>query len=198
MNERFFFSNSRSACDLPSDIYPSYNVEEFFPSNHMNFDYLSQTFPNLNLFPSVAFDQYRFNSSITDHCVSQLAKQMAYMRMMQEIENQQNAEKIKETDHFLNTPSIRTESMHVNQFIRDIMTRTLHEIYEEQIKQPRKVSKQGELLYVKKQANQQNNMTIFKSNKSHKVCLYLRDVDQQNNLSVSGHQLKVNVKERVD
>lgn len=159
---------------MPSDIYPRYNSEEFLSSNPMNFDYLSQSFPNFNLFPSLAFDPHQFNSSLTDHYVSQLAKQMAYVRMMQELENHQNHKNSKETVQFLNTPSILSESMHVNQLITDIMTRTLHQIYDEQTKQPRRVSKQGELLYVKKQRNHQGDMTMFKNNKQPKVCSFSR------------------------
>lgn len=175
MNERsfVFFSSSRLSYEMPSDIYPRYNSEEFLSSNQMNFNYLSQSFPNFNPFPSLSFEQYQFNSSLTDHYVSQLAKQMAYVRMMQELENHQNHKNIKETVQFLNTPSVLTESMHVNQLITDIMTRTLHEIYEEQTKQPKRVSKQGELLYVKKQTNHQGDTTIFKSNKQSKVRLFL-------------------------
>lgn len=132
----------------------------------MNFDYLSQSFAHANLFPSLSMDHYGTNSSLTDHYATQLAKQMAYSRMIQEIQNQ---EKMKETNHSHDTSSILTESLNINQIMTDIMTRTLHEIYEEQIKQSRRMSKQGELLYVKKPANGHGDTAIPKNNQQHKV-----------------------------
>jgi hypothetical protein len=59
--------------------------------------------------------------------------------------------------------------MHVNHIIHDIMSRTLNEIFEEQIKQQIKASKQEELLFVKKQNNNDGDMTIFNTKKQHKV-----------------------------
>jgi hypothetical protein len=49
------------------------------------------------------------------------------------------------------------------------MSRTLNDIFEEQIKQQKQASKQGELLFVKKQNNNNDDMTILKTNKQYKV-----------------------------
>lgn len=154
---------------MEGDLLPTFNSDVFFPSNYMNFDYLSHSFAHANLFPSLSMDHYGSNTSFTDHYVTQLAKQMAYLRMIQEIQNQ---EKINnDTNHSLDTSSVLTESLHVNQIMTDIMTRTLHEIYEEQIKQSRRISKQGELLYVKKPANEHSDTSISKNNSQSKVGL---------------------------
>jgi hypothetical protein len=154
--------------DSQSDILPIYNPEEFFLSSPMNFDYLSQSSSNMNLFSSFPINQYQLNSSsLPDDYITQLAKQMAYLRMIQEIENQRNnTNKSKLTT---NSSSILTESVHVNQIINDIMSRTLNDIFEEQIKQQKQASKQGELLFVKKQNNNNDDMTILKTNKQYKV-----------------------------
>jgi len=154
--------------DSQSDILPIYNPEEFFLSSPMNFDYLSQSSSNMNLFSSFPINQYQLNSSpLPDDYITQLAKQMAYLRMIQEIENQRNnTNKSKLTT---NSSSILTESINVNQIINDIMSRTLNDIFEEQIKQQKRVSKQGELLFVKKQNNNNDDMTILKTNKRYKV-----------------------------
>jgi hypothetical protein len=130
----------------------------------MNFDYLSQSIPNLNLFSTFSINQYQLNSSLTDDYITQLAKQMAYLRMIQEIENQRNNTKSKITT---NSSAILTESIHVNQIINDIMNRTLNDIFKEQIKQQTRVSKQGELLFVKKQNN--DDRMILKMTKQYKV-----------------------------
>jgi len=162
--------------DIKSDILPIYNPEELLLSSHINFDYLSQSFPNMNLFSSLPINQYQLNSpsSLEDNYITQLAKQMAYLRMMQEIEYQRNNKKSKVSTNFLNTssPSILTESMHVNHIINDIMVRTLNEILQEQIKQQQqqaRVSRQGELLFVKKQNNNNDDITILRTKKQHKV-----------------------------
>jgi hypothetical protein len=136
----------------------------------MNFDYLSQTFPNMNLFSTLPINQYQ--SSLQDDHITQLAKQMAYSRMVQEIEYQRNNKKSKIPTNFFNTSSssILTESVHINHILNDIMIRMLNETFEEQIKQQQpqqtRVSRQGELLFVKKQ----NDDTIsFNTKKQHKV-----------------------------
>lgn len=154
--------------DIQSDILPIYNPEEFFLSSPMNFDYLSQSIPNMNLFPSFPTNQYQLNSPLPDDYVSQLAKQMAYIRMIQEIENQRNNIKTKYTT---SSPAILTESVHVNQIINDIMSRTLSDIFQEQIKQQTHVSKQGELLFVKKQNHNHDDLMILKKTKRPKVCI---------------------------
>jgi hypothetical protein len=158
---------------MQSDILPIYNPEEFLLSSHMNLDYLSQSFPNMNLFSSLPINQqYQFNSSsfLKNDYVTQLAKQMAYLRMIQEIENQRNNKKSKVPTNGSNpsSSSILTESIHVNQIINDIMIRTLNEIFEEQTKQQTRVSKQGELLFVKKQNQNNDDITILNT-KKHQV-----------------------------
>ncbi len=153
---------------MKSDIFPIYNPEEFLLSSHLNFDYLS---PNLNLFPTFPMHQYPFNSSVQEDYISQLAKQMAYYRMVQEIEQERTNKKSKTTTNFSNpSSSILTESMNVNHIVNDIMIRTLNDIYEEQIKQqPARVSKQEELLFVKKPNNNNDAITVLKSKKTHQV-----------------------------
>ncbi len=168
--------------DIKSDILPIYNPEELLLSSHINFDYLSQSFPNMNLFSLLPINQYQLNSpsSLEDNYITQLAKQMAYSRMMQEIEYQRNNKKSKVSTNFLNTssPSILTESMHVNHIINDIMVRTLNEILQEQIKQQQqqaRVSRQGELLFVKKQNNNNDDITILRTKKQHKVWRFYKN-----------------------
>ena len=122
----------------------------------MNFDYFSQSLPNVNLFSTFPINQYPFNSPLTENYVTQLAKHMAYLRMIQEIDNQRHDRKSKVTMKSPNTSSILTESMYVNQIINDIMTRTLKDIFQEQIKRPTRVSKQN---------NEKDDLTIWKRNK---------------------------------
>jgi len=168
--------------DIKSDILPIYNPEELLLSSHINFDYLSQSFPNMNLFSSLPINQYQLNSSssscssLQDNYIAQLAEQKAYLRMIQEIEYQRNNKKSKVTTNFFNTSSssILTESIHVNHIVNDIMIRTLNEIFEEQIKQQQqqqqtRASRQGELLFVKKQNNNNDDITIVHTKKQHKV-----------------------------
>jgi len=128
----------------------------------------------MNLFSSLPINSYQLNSSSSSYeidYINQLAKEMAYVRMIQELEYQRNNKKSKETINCLNTSSssILTESMHVNHIIHDIMSRTLNEIFEEQIKQQTRASRQGELLFVKKQNNNDDDRTILNTKKQHKV-----------------------------
>ena len=153
---------------MKSDILPMYNPEEFFLSNPLNFHYLSQSFPNLNLFPSSSIHPYQQNSPVEETYISQLAKQMAYLRMLQEIENQRTTpKKSKESITSFDPSTILTESIHVNHIINDIMSKTLNEIFEQQIKQQKKSSRQGELLFVKKSNN--DDIIISNTKKQHKV-----------------------------
>ena len=85
--------------------------------------------------------------------IAQLAKQMAYERLMEEIGHPSPAKKSK-ASHSPSTP-VLTESFHVNHLLNDVMSRILHEMFEKQrtpsaVAQPR-ASRKGELLFVKKQ-----------------------------------------------
>jgi len=92
----------------------------------MNFDYLSQ---------------YETNSApLQDIHIAQLAKQMAYSRMIEEIEYQRNNNTSKMAMNFFDT-----SSMNVSHLLNDIMIRILTETFEKQ------QTRQGELLFVKKQ-----------------------------------------------
>lgn len=96
----------------------------------------------LNLFPtnSIPFSQ--------DARIAQLAKQMAYERMLEEIQTQRHSSVNKKSLLSPFHPSILTESIHVNHLLNDVMVKILHEMFEKQ--QPR-ASHKGELLFVKKQ-----------------------------------------------
>ena len=59
----------------------------------------------------------------------QLAKQMTYSRMIEEVEYQRNNKKLKTTKDFVNTP---TSSMHVDHLVNDIMIRTLNDVLQQQ------------------------------------------------------------------
>jgi len=118
--------------DLKSNILPIYNREDFLLSNHMNFDYLSQSLP---------INQYETTSApLQDIHIAQLAKQMAYSRMIEEIEYQRNNTTSKMAMNFFDT-----SSMNVSHLLNDIMIRILTETFEKQ------QTRQGELLFVKKQ-----------------------------------------------
>ena len=136
-----------------------YNQEELLLSSRMNFDYL---YPNMNLFSSNP-------TFLQDDYITQLAKQMAYSRMIQEIEYQRNDTKSKVSTNVFDSSSILTESMQVNHLLNDTMTRMLNGIFEEQIKQQSRVSRQGELLFVKKQNINNDDLTISNAKKHHKV-----------------------------
>jgi hypothetical protein len=114
----------------------------------------------------------RKTSLSQDTRIAQLAKQMAYERMIQEIDHQRyhspTKKKNKSTTKAasIQSSSILTESHHVNHIINDVMIRILHDMFDKQqqqqqqqqqhqqqiissISQPR-ASRKGELLFVKK------------------------------------------------
>ena len=185
--------------DIKSDIPPMYNQDEFdrlmsdmiagqmgnndaehpvslsrcFPLS----DFASQPFLNLNLFstgsPPQSQSSKRKSSSSQDARIAQLAKQMAYERMMQEIDYPRppSAKKPKTS---INPASILTESFHVNHILNDVMSRILHDMLEKHhhpvaAAQPR-ASRKGELLFVKKQNvnnDEQYNANIFNNTNNH-------------------------------
>ena len=190
--------------DIKSDIPPMYNQEEFdrlmsdmiagqmgesdaehpislarcFPLS----DFASQPFLNLNLFSTGSPPQSQSSSSSKrkpsssqDARIAQLAKQMAYERMMQEIDHPRppSAKKPKTS---INPASILTESFHVNHILNDVMSRLLHDMFEKQHQpiasaaaQPR-ASRKGELLFVKKQNvnnDEQYNANSFNNTNNH-------------------------------
>jgi hypothetical protein len=118
------------------------------------------------------------SSSSQDVRIAQLAKQMAYERMLQEIDSQRHLSTNKKPKTSINSSTILTESIHVNHLLNDVMMRILHEMCEkqqQQIPQPR-ASRKGELLFVKKQNinnDEQYNFNHFINNnnqkKQHKV-----------------------------
>jgi hypothetical protein len=146
-------------------------------------EYSSQPFLNLNLFPTsptISIPQSPINkkknssSSSQDARIAQLAKQMAYERMLQEIDSQRHLSTNKKSKtSTINSSAILTESIHVNHLLNDVMMRILHEMCEkqqqqqqQQIPQPR-ASRKGELLFVKKQNinnDEQYNFNHFINN----------------------------------
>jgi len=149
-------------------------------------EYSSQPFLNLNLFPTsptISIPQSPINkkknssssSSSQDARIAQLAKQMAYERMLQEIDSQRHLSTNKKSKtSTINSSTILTESIHVNHLLNDVMMRILHEMCEkqqqqqqqQQIPQPR-ASRKGELLFVKKQNinnDEQYNFNHFINN----------------------------------
>ncbi|CAF3453403.1 unnamed protein product, partial [Rotaria sp. Silwood2] len=129
----------------------------------------------MNLFPTsptipIHYPQTnkKSSSSLQDTRIAQLAKQMAYERMLQEIDYQRHPSTNKKSKISNNSSSsILTESIHVNHILNDVMIRILHEMFEKQqtssVSQPR-ASRKGELLFVKKQNvnnDEQFNTNIF-------------------------------------
>lgn len=206
----------RPLFDMKSDIPTMYGQEEFDrfmsemiasqlgkskTSNESSFylkidfvEFSSQPYLNMNLFPtspSIPMHYPSINkktsSSLQDTRIAQLAKQMAYERMLQEIDYQRYPSTNKKTKISNNSSSsILTESIHVNHILHDVMMRILHEMFEKQQQQQQqqtssssqpRASRKGELLFVKKQ-NVNNdelyNTTIFNNfntNKQQKVCI---------------------------
>lgn len=98
--------------------------------------------PYMNLFPN---DSLPVSQDIR---IAQLAKQMAYERMLEEIQSQRHPITNKKLKTSSFHPSILTESIQVNHLLNDVMMKILHEMFDKQ--QPR-ASHKGELLFVKKQ-----------------------------------------------
>ncbi|CAF3664455.1 unnamed protein product [Rotaria sp. Silwood1] len=191
-NSSLITSNSRTNIkhrplfDIKSDIPAMYGQEEFdrFMSDMITsqLDFSSQSFLNMNLFPTsstipIHYSQTnkKLSSSIHDTHIAQLAKQMAYERMLQEIDYQRHISTNKKSKILNNfSSSILTESIHVNHILNDVMMRILRETFEKQqqqqqqqqsssVSQPR-ASRKGELLFVKKQNinnDEQFNTNIF-------------------------------------
>ncbi|CAF1300391.1 unnamed protein product [Adineta steineri] len=109
--------------DINPNILPIYQ-DDYLLTNHRNSNYFSQSFSNLNPFSSSPYQ----TTSLLDNYIAQFAKQMAYTRMLEEIECQRNNQK----SNFFHSSSILTESMNVNHILHDIMIRVLHEIFEKQ------------------------------------------------------------------
>jgi hypothetical protein len=122
----------------------------------------------MNLFSSLPINPYQ---SLQDIHIAQLAKRMAYSRMIQEIEYQRTNKKSK-----ISTNQFDTSSGHVDHLLNDIMIRMLNEIFEEQIKQQAKTSRKGELLFIKKQNNNNDDTTIFNMKKQHNVRSFFEDL----------------------
>ncbi|CAF4420819.1 unnamed protein product, partial [Adineta steineri] len=110
--------------DINPTILPIYHQDGYLLTNHRNSNYLSQSFSNFNPFSSSPYQ----TTSLLDNYIAQFAKQMAYTRMLEEIESQRNNQK----SNFFHSSSIPTESMNVNHILHDIMIRVLHEIFEKQ------------------------------------------------------------------
>lgn len=104
--------------------------------------------------------------------IGQLAKQMAFERMMQEIDYQRHPQ-TKKSLFTMPASSVLTESFHVNHILNDVMMRLLQEMFVKNSTLPTatttnsqtRVSRQGELLFVKKQ-NQNNDEQILNGNSS--------------------------------
>jgi hypothetical protein len=157
----------------------------FFERYSFFLEYSSQPFLNLNLFPTsptIPIHQSQLNkkknSSLQDARIAQLAKQMAYERMLQEIDYQRHSSTNKKSKSSINSSSsILTESIHVNHLLNDVMMRILHEMFEKQQQQqqqqipPPRASRKGELLFVKKQNinnDEQYNFNHFINNNNTK------------------------------
>jgi hypothetical protein len=119
----------------------------------------------MNLYSSLPINPYQ---SLQDIHIAQLAKQMAYSRMIQEVEYQRTNKKSKIPTNQFDTSS----SGHVEHLLNDIMIRMLNGIFEEQIKQQAKSSRKGELLFIKKQNNNNDDTTIFNMKKQQKVSVF--------------------------
>ncbi|CAM4919173.1 unnamed protein product [Rotaria socialis] len=198
----------RPLFDIKSDIPTIYGQEEFdrFMSDMIasQLDFSSQPYLNMNLFPTSPTTPMHYSqtnkkasSSLQDTRIAQLAKQMAYERMLQEIDYQRHPSTNKKSK-LSNSPSssILTESIHVNHILNDVMMRILHEMYEKEqqttspVSQPR-ASCKGELLFVKKQNvnnDEQYNTNIFNhfnTTKQPKMNFFLRQNNKVNPSSSS-------------
>ncbi|CAF1648824.1 unnamed protein product [Adineta ricciae] len=177
----------RPMFDIKSDMPSIYGQEEFdrFMSEMITsqLEFSPQPYMNLNLFPTsptvpiLHSQPPKKKSSISqDNRIAQLAKQMAYERMLQEIECQRHPSSVnkKSKSSSNHSSSILTESFHVNHLLNDVMMRILHEMFEKQKQQQQqavttstpqpRASRKGELLFVKKQNtnnDEQYNSNIF-------------------------------------
>ena len=157
-------------------------------------DYSSQSYLNMNLFPNLSIPppppppsspppmihKKQISSVSPDVHIAQLAKQMAYERMLEEINSQRHSTNQKKSKnasiHSSSSSSILTESLHVNHILHDVMMKILHEIYEKQQAPPPppppavpRASRKGELLFVKKQNNDEQYNFIRNNKLEEKV-----------------------------
>jgi hypothetical protein len=97
---------------------------------------------------------------------------MAHERMLKEIDSQRHHSINNKKSKISINSSVLTESIHVNHILNDVMMKILHEIYEKQQQQQQvpqiRASRKGELLFVKKQTDEQYNF-INNTKKQHKV-----------------------------
>ena len=127
----------------------------------------------MNLYPTLSITSPTINNkkSSPDVHIAQLAKQMAYERMLEEINSQRHSNNNEKSKNFIHSPSssssILTESIHVNHILHDVMMKILHEIYEPPA--PPRASRKGELLFVKKQNVNNDEQYNFIQNEK-KVC----------------------------
>lgn len=126
----------------------------------------------MNLYPTLSMTPPTINNkkSSPDVHIAQLAKQMAYERMLEEINSQRHSTNNSKSKNFVHSPSILTESIHVNHILHDVMMKILHEIYDkQQPPTPPRASRKGELLFVKKQnVNNDEQYNFIQNHK--KVC----------------------------
>lgn len=122
---------------------------------HLSFDNL-----NLNLFPPAST---RKGGAISmDFRIAQLAKQMAYERMLEELDHHRHGAMKKKFSTPPTPSSTLSESFHVNHLLNDVMMRILQEMFDKhQPAPPARASRKGELLFVKKTTNNQDDAPIF-------------------------------------
>lgn len=95
---------------------------------------------------------------------------MAYERMLQEIDYQRHPSTNKKSKpSSSSSPSVLTESMHVNHLLNDVMMRILHEMCGKPQTPNPQPSRKGELLFVKKQNINNDEQYNFNPKKQHKV-----------------------------
>lgn len=154
--EKYVFDSfsSSTVFDLKSDILPMYNSNDYFLLNSMNFDYFS----HLNQYSPLPMNSYSSNSLLEENYFNQFIKQMAYLRMIQEIEMQRTNSKQNDTtnNHFHPSTSILTESIQINSIIQEIMSKTLNDIFKEQ----NQISKQDESVLIHDDSNTKNQSQI--------------------------------------
>lgn len=151
---------SSTVFDVKSDILPMYNSNDYFLLNSMNFDYFS----HLNQYSSVPMNNtYSSNSLLEENYFNEFIKQMAYLRMIQEIEFQRTNSKSNETtNQYHPSTSILTDSVHMNDIVQEIMSKTLNDIFKEQ----NQISKPNDSVSIPKSNQDDSNTKKQKPNQT--------------------------------
>ncbi|UJR26751.1 hypothetical protein I4U23_008066 [Adineta vaga] len=128
LHNTYFNNEDNVLMNFNSNLYASYfpliyQLEGLTSLNCTNSDYLSKSWPNNNHFAST----YQTDLSVSEKHIAQLAKRMAYTKMIEEIEYQRDNTKIK---IFHQSSSFSSQWINVSHVLDGIMRKILNEIVE--------------------------------------------------------------------